>query len=80
VACSGSTPPRTCWRPSSTASPPSCFLTATDIDWTVAALIAVDSTPGGLLGAGLGRGLPPATPRTVILTIGVTAAVPVMVR
>ncbi|MDX3697454.1 sulfite exporter TauE/SafE family protein [Streptomyces europaeiscabiei] len=56
------------------------FLAATDIDWTVAALIATGSTLGGLLGARLGRALPPAALRAAILTIGITAAVAVMVR
>ncbi|MEU6224508.1 sulfite exporter TauE/SafE family protein [Streptomyces sp. NPDC047042] len=56
------------------------FLTATDIDWTVAGLIAVGSTLGGLLGARLGRRLPPTALRVIILTVGLTAAVAMTVR
>ncbi|MDX3452638.1 sulfite exporter TauE/SafE family protein [Streptomyces sp. ME02-8801-2C] len=56
------------------------FLTATDIDWTVAGLIAVGSTLGGVLGARLGRRLPPTALRVIILTVGITAAVAMTVR
>jgi uncharacterized membrane protein YfcA len=56
------------------------FIAVADIDWTVAALIAAGSTVGGLAGARLGRRLPPAAMRGVIVTIGVTASVLLIVR
>lgn len=56
------------------------FIAVADIDWTVAALIAAGSTAGGLLGARIGRRLPPAVLRGVIVVIGVTASVLLIVR
>lgn len=50
------------------------FIAVADVDWTIAALIAAGSTAGGLLGARLGRKLPPAAMRGVIVTVGVTAS------
>ncbi|WTC84169.1 sulfite exporter TauE/SafE family protein [Streptomyces sp. NBC_01637] len=50
------------------------FIAVTDVDWTVAAVIAAGSTLGGMLGARLGRKLPPAALRALIITIGITAA------
>ncbi|MFI7005636.1 sulfite exporter TauE/SafE family protein [Streptomyces sp. NPDC050145] len=50
------------------------FIAVADVDWTIAALIAAGSTAGGLLGARLGRKLPPAALRGVIVTVGVTAS------
>jgi uncharacterized membrane protein YfcA len=50
------------------------FITVTDVDWTVAAVIAVGSTLGGMLGARVGRKLPPTVLRALIITVGVTAA------
>lgn len=43
-------------------------------DWLAAALIAAGSTIGGLLGARLGRRLPPLALRILIVVIGLTAA------
>ncbi|MGB3259144.1 MAG: sulfite exporter TauE/SafE family protein [Ornithinimicrobium sp.] len=43
------------------------------IDWAVAGLIAVGSTLGGLIGAKVGRRLPPWLLRGVIITIGIIA-------
>ncbi|MGB3828658.1 MAG: sulfite exporter TauE/SafE family protein [Ornithinimicrobium sp.] len=45
------------------------------INWTVAALIAAGSTVGGLIGARVGRRMPPWLLRGVIITIGVIAIV-----
>ncbi|MFI7388319.1 sulfite exporter TauE/SafE family protein [Streptomyces sp. NPDC049813] len=56
------------------------FIAVADIDWTVAALIAAGSTAGGLLGARLGRRLPPAAMRGVIVVVGVTASVLLLAR
>ncbi|GAA2314734.1 sulfite exporter TauE/SafE family protein [Streptomyces kunmingensis] len=56
------------------------FIAVADIDWTVAALIAAGSTAGGLAGARLGRRLPPAAMRGVIVTVGVTASALLIAR
>ncbi|MEV1025470.1 sulfite exporter TauE/SafE family protein [Streptomyces sp. NPDC050264] len=56
------------------------FIAVADVDWTVAALIAAGSTAGGLIGARVGRRLPPAAMRGVIFTVGVTASVLLIVR
>jgi uncharacterized membrane protein YfcA len=45
------------------------------VNWPVVALIAVGSVVGGVLGARIGRRLPPAGLRTVIVTVGVIAIV-----
>ncbi|MFF3456726.1 sulfite exporter TauE/SafE family protein [Streptomyces sp. NPDC002730] len=50
------------------------FIAVADVDWTVAAVIAVGSALGGVLGARVGRKLPPAALRALIVTIGITAA------
>ncbi|MFD9224740.1 sulfite exporter TauE/SafE family protein [Streptomyces sp. NPDC060064] len=50
------------------------FITVADVDWTVAAVIAVGSSLGGVLGARVGRKLPPAALRALIVTVGLTAA------
>lgn len=46
-----------------------------EVNWAVAGLIAAGSLLGGVLGARVGRRLPPAVLRTVIITIGVIAIV-----
>ena len=45
------------------------------VNWAVAGLIAVGSVLGGVLGARVGRRLPPAALRAVIVTVGVVAIV-----
>jgi uncharacterized protein len=45
------------------------------IDWAAAGLIAVGSIAGGLLGARIGRRLPPNVLRAVIVVIGIAAIV-----
>jgi hypothetical protein len=49
-----------------------------DIYWLVAALIAVGSVAGGLLGATIGRRLSPSLLRVVIVVIGVVAIVKIV--
>ncbi|KUJ67896.1 hypothetical protein ACZ90_23545 [Streptomyces albus subsp. albus] len=56
------------------------FIAVSDVDWAAAAAIAVGSTVGGLLGARIGRRLPPTVLRGLIITIGTTAAVIMIVR
>jgi uncharacterized membrane protein YfcA len=51
------------------------FAVAADVDWGVALLIAVGSVLGGVLGAQIGRRLPPAAFRAVIVVVGVAAIV-----
>jgi len=49
------------------------FMVVAEVDWVVAALIAVGSVVGGQLGATVGRRLPPLALRIVIVLVGVTA-------
>jgi uncharacterized membrane protein YfcA len=51
------------------------FVFTAHIDWTAAALIAVGSILGGLLGARIGRRLPPAGLRALIVVVGLAALV-----
>ncbi|MEU8571428.1 sulfite exporter TauE/SafE family protein [Streptomyces pathocidini] len=51
------------------------FLFVADFDWTAVLLIAVGSTLGGLLGATVGRRLPPTVLRIVIIVVGLAAIV-----
>lgn len=51
------------------------FLVYADLDWRTVVLLAAGSVVGGYVGAHLGRRLPPAVLRTVIVVVGVTAAV-----
>ena len=43
------------------------------VDWTVVALVAAGSVVGGLLGARIGRWLPPVALRALIVVVGVVA-------
>lgn len=49
------------------------FLFIADIAWLPALLIAIGSTAGGLLGAGVGRRLPDTWLRAVIVVVGLAA-------
>jgi uncharacterized membrane protein YfcA len=51
------------------------FVFAAHVAWAPAALIAAGSTLGGVLGARVGRRLPPAVLRAVIVVVGVVAIV-----
>jgi uncharacterized membrane protein YfcA len=51
------------------------FIAVADVDWLVAGLIAVGAVVGGVLGSTVGRRLPPAVLRAVIVVVGVTALV-----
>ncbi|CCH75620.1 sulfite exporter TauE/SafE family protein [Nostocoides australiense] len=48
------------------------------VDWGVAALIGVGSFIGGFIGAGVGRRLPPAILRAIIIAIGVVGIVKII--
>jgi len=56
------------------------FVVFADVNWAVAALVAGGSSIGGLLGARLGRRLPPNALRALIITVGVTAATVLLLR
>ncbi|MEV4558849.1 sulfite exporter TauE/SafE family protein [Kitasatospora sp. NPDC049285] len=49
------------------------FVFTSTIDWTAAALIAVGATLGGVLGAKVGRRLPPPALRALIVVVGLAA-------
>jgi uncharacterized membrane protein YfcA len=49
------------------------FIVVADIDWLVVLLIGVGSVIGGLLGASVGRRLPPLVLRVTIVVVGVAA-------
>ena len=51
------------------------FIVVADVDWPVAGLIAVGSVIGGQIGAGVGRRLPAALLRAVIVVVGIAALV-----
>jgi uncharacterized membrane protein YfcA len=51
------------------------FAVAADVDWGVAGLIAGGSIAGGILGARVGRRLPPAALRALIVAVGIAAIV-----
>jgi hypothetical protein len=50
------------------------------VDWAAAALVAVGSLAGGLLGSRYGRRLPPAVLRAGIVVLGVVAVVVLLAR
>jgi uncharacterized membrane protein YfcA len=56
------------------------FIAVADIDWTVAGLIAAGSIVGGQVGATVGRRLPPAVLRAIIVVVGLTALVVLLAR
>ncbi|MDR2988548.1 MAG: sulfite exporter TauE/SafE family protein, partial [Nocardiopsaceae bacterium] len=51
------------------------FLIFAHLNWLIVLLIAAGSSAGGLLGAKVGRRLPPLVLRIIIVVIGVIAAV-----
>jgi uncharacterized membrane protein YfcA len=51
------------------------FIALTHVDWALAALIAVGSTIGGLIGARVGRRLPPMALRVLVVLIGLVSIV-----
>ncbi|MFJ7338246.1 sulfite exporter TauE/SafE family protein [Streptomyces sp. NPDC101110] len=56
------------------------FLFVAEFDWTAVLLIAVGSALGGQIGAKVGRRLPPAALRAVIVAVGVVAIVQLLLR
>lgn len=51
------------------------FIFAANLDWVAVGMLAVGSVVGGYVGAHIGRRLPPALFRSLIVLIGVTASV-----
>ena len=49
------------------------FVFVADVDWLIVALIGVGSVLGGVLGASVGRRLPPLVLRSVIVVVGLVA-------
>ncbi|MEV4973105.1 sulfite exporter TauE/SafE family protein [Streptomyces scopuliridis] len=56
------------------------FLFVAEFDWTAVVLIAIGSAIGGQLGAKVGRKLPPAALRGLVVAVGVVAIVQLLVR
>lgn len=56
------------------------FIAVADVDWAIAGLIAGGSVVGALAGARVGRRLPPAALRAVIVVVGVTALAVFLLR
>ncbi|GAA5149267.1 sulfite exporter TauE/SafE family protein [Nocardioides marinquilinus] len=56
------------------------FVVVADVDWTVVALIGGGSVIGGVLGAKVGRRLPPLALRTVIVVVGLVAIAVILLR
>jgi uncharacterized membrane protein YfcA len=55
------------------------FVVVADVDWTIVALIGAGAVVGGLLGARIGKALPPLALRTTIVVVGLTAFVAILV-
>ena len=51
------------------------FIAIAHVDWEAALCIAAGSVLGGLLGASIGRRLPPVALRVIIVLVGVVAIV-----
>lgn len=51
------------------------FIILSDVSWTAAGLIAAGSVLGGVIGAKVGRKLPPTVLRAVIVCVGIAAIV-----
>nr|WP_042184385.1 sulfite exporter TauE/SafE family protein [Kibdelosporangium sp. MJ126-NF4]CEL16262.1 membrane protein, putative [Kibdelosporangium sp. MJ126-NF4]CTQ94186.1 membrane protein, putative [Kibdelosporangium sp. MJ126-NF4] len=55
------------------------FVAIAEIDWQVVLLIAAGSTVGGILGAKIGRRLPPTVLRGVIVVVGLVAVTKLLI-
>ncbi|MDH6143838.1 MULTISPECIES: sulfite exporter TauE/SafE family protein [Kitasatospora] len=55
------------------------FMFTTHMDWLAALLIAAGSTIGGLIGAKVGRRLPPIALRTLIVLVGLAAVTKLLI-
>jgi uncharacterized protein len=55
------------------------FIAVAHVDWSVVLLLAVGSASGGQLGAPIGRRMPPAVLRALIVAVGIAAIVELVV-
>jgi uncharacterized membrane protein YfcA len=56
------------------------FIVIAHMDWTAVGLIAAGATTGGVLGARVGRRLPPTALRVLIVVVGIAAIVQLVLR
>ena len=56
------------------------FALAADVDWAIVGLIGLGAVAGGLVGASVGRRLPPLVLRVVIVVVGLAALTAFLVR
>ncbi|MFI0942581.1 sulfite exporter TauE/SafE family protein [Streptomyces sp. NPDC021020] len=56
------------------------FIFVADMDWAAVGLVAVGATIGGLIGARVGRRLPPAALRGLIVVVGLAAIVQLILK
>ncbi|WP_031523976.1 sulfite exporter TauE/SafE family protein [Streptomyces sp. NRRL F-5123] len=56
------------------------FIFVADMDWAAVGLVAVGATIGGLIGARVGRRLPPAALRGLIVAVGIVAIVQLILK
>ena len=56
------------------------FIFAAHMDWAAVGLIAAGATIGGLIGARVGRRLPPAALRVLIVLVGIAAIVQLLLK
>jgi uncharacterized protein len=56
------------------------FISTTDVAWLAAGLIALGSTVGGVIGARVGRRVPPPVLRGLVVLVGVAAIISLLVR
>ena len=56
------------------------FLFVAHMDWAAVGLVAAGATLGGVIGARVGRRLPPAALRALIVAVGTAAIVQLLLR
>jgi uncharacterized membrane protein YfcA len=56
------------------------FIIVAHMDWAAVGLIAAGATLGGVIGARVGRRLPPTALRALIVVVGVVAIVQLILR
>jgi uncharacterized membrane protein YfcA len=56
------------------------FIAVAHMDWAAVGLIALGATAGGMIGARVGRRLPPTVLRGLIVAVGIAAIVQLLLR
>lgn len=56
------------------------FIVIAHMDWVAVALVAAGATIGGLIGARVGRRLPPMALRGLIVVVGIAAIVQLLLK